>query len=270
MPVTEWNLNVWNDNYDWSQQGEEWSETWGGSEAQWFAVIYPRIHTYLPAGSILEIAPGFGRWTSYLRHCCEQLTIVDLAPQCIEACKQRFSKDSHITYHVNDGSSLAMVPDKSIDFVFSFDSLVHVESDVIETYLAQLAKKLKPNGIGFIHHSNIGEYPASAFSPSKRMPEQIKKFLKQKGYYDNSHMRAFSMTASRFENLCQKTGLQCTSQEIVNWGTKRLIDCLSVFTLSGSDRSRVNRVVRNPDFMAEADLAKRIAPLYMSRDARGA
>jgi cyclopropane fatty-acyl-phospholipid synthase-like methyltransferase len=39
------------------------------------------------------------------------------------------------------------------DFVFSFDSLVHVESDVIENYLTQLAKKLKPNGIGFIHHS---------------------------------------------------------------------------------------------------------------------
>jgi ubiquinone/menaquinone biosynthesis C-methylase UbiE len=263
MPITEWNLDVWNREYDWKQQGEEWSETWGGSESQWFRVIYPRIHAYVPVGSILEIAPGFGRWTNYLRHHCSQLTIVDLAPQCIEACKQRFSEDSHIKYHVNDGTSLEMVPDKSIDFVYSFDSLVHVESDVIESYLAQLANKLKPNGVGFIHHSNIGEYAARDFSPNKRLHRKVRTFLTQMGYYDNSHARAFSMTAGLFESLCQKAGLQCISQEVVNWGGKRLIDCLSVFTLSDSDLSRPNRVVRNPDFMTEADLAKRTACLYI-------
>src|SRR5678815_4626377 len=247
MPVTEWNLSVWNQQYDWTRQGEEWSEAWGGSEAQWFKVIYPRIHRYLPAGAILEIAPGFGRWTNYLRYCSTQLTIVDLASQCIEACRQRFSTDTHITYHVNDGTSLAMVPDGSIDFVFSFDSLVHVESDVIEIYLAQLAKKLKPNGVGFIHHSNIGEYSKEEFSK------------------ENSHMRAFSMTAQRFEALCTQARLQCISQEIVNWGTMRLIDCLSVFTPAGSSCSRANQVIRNADFMSEASHAKRLVPLYMPR-----
>ena len=183
MPITEWNLTTWNQHYDWSQQGEEWSETWGGSEEQWFKVIYPRIHAFLPAASILELAPGFGRWTNYLRNYCTQLTIVDLADQCIEACKRRFADDSHITYHVNDGSSLAMVPDRSIDFVFSYDSLVHVESEVIQTYLAQLAKKLKSNGVGFIHHSNIGEYPPSLFAPNPRLPKRVKDFLLKKGYY---------------------------------------------------------------------------------------
>jgi hypothetical protein len=154
---------------------------------------------------------------------------------------------------------------RSIDFVFSFDSLVHVESDILEIYLGQLAKKFKPNAVGFIHHSNIGEYPAQDSSPNKRIPEKMKEFLMERGYYDNSHSRAFSMTAPRFESLCQKAGLQRISQEIVNWGSKRLIDCMSVFTLAGSQWSRANRVVRNPQFMAEALLAKRIAPLYMSR-----
>ena len=263
MPVTEWNLSVWDQHYDWTQQGEEWSESWGGSEAQWFTVIYPRIHRYVPAATILEIAPGFGRWTNYLRYCCGQLIIVDLAAQCIEACRRRFATDSHITYHVNDGSSLAMIPDRSIDFVFSFDSLVHVEADIIETYLAQLSKKLKANGVGFIHHSNIGAYPRKRFAPNERLPERVRSFLTKKGYYDNSHMRAFSMTVQRFESLCEKAALQCISQEIVNWGSKRLIDGLSVFTPAGSIWSRANRVIRNPDFMVEADFAKRLAPLYM-------
>jgi hypothetical protein len=158
-----------------------------------------------------------------------------------------------------------MVPDSSVDFVFSFDSLVHGETDVIESYLAQLAKKLKPNGIGFIHHSNIGEYPMRRFRPNEKMPARIKAFLIRVGYYDLYHGRAFSMTAPRFERYCQQAGLQCIGQEIVNWGSRSLIDCLSLFTPMGSSWGRENKVVRNPDFMTEASLTKRVAPLYSTR-----
>jgi SAM-dependent methyltransferase len=265
MPTIEENLKAWDGSYDWSQQGEEWSHSWGGSEAQWFNVIYPRVHAFLPAGSILEIAPGFGRWTNFLRRYCSKLTLVDLAAKCIEACKQRFATDSHISYYVNDGKSLAMVPDCTIDFVFSFDSLVHGESDVIESYLAQLARKLKPNGIGFIHHSNIGEYPMSRFRPSEKVPERIREFLTRLGYYDRYHARAFSMTAQRFERYCQQAGLQCIGQEIMDWGSRSLIDCLSLFTPKGSDWGRENKIVRNPDFSTECRLTRRIAPLYSTR-----
>ena len=116
----------------------------GGSEAQWFG-RFSRIHAFVPTGTILEIAPGYGRWTYYLRERCERLIAVDLSPKCIEACRQKFAAYQHITYHVNDGKSLSMIADGSIDFVFSFDSLVHAEADVIETYLNQLARKLKAN-----------------------------------------------------------------------------------------------------------------------------
>jgi hypothetical protein len=52
-------------------------------------------------------------------------------------------------FHVNDGRSLAAVADGSVDLIFSFDSLVHVEADVMLAYLEQLAHKLTPHGIGF-------------------------------------------------------------------------------------------------------------------------
>ena len=38
------------------------------------------------------------------------------------------------------------IPDRSSDSVFSFDSLVHAEADVIRGYLAQIGRKLKPSG----------------------------------------------------------------------------------------------------------------------------
>jgi hypothetical protein len=65
------NRQHWKQDYDWPKQGEEWSSVWGGSEAQWFATILPRIHAFVPTGTILEIAPGFGRWTTYLKKYCE-------------------------------------------------------------------------------------------------------------------------------------------------------------------------------------------------------
>src|SRR3954469_21448802 len=158
MADVEENLAVWSTDWDWSTQGDEWSAWWGDTHALWYGALLPRIHAFLPAGTILEIAPGYGRWTQFLKEECERLVAVDLTERCIDACRERFSDATNIEYHVNDGRSLDMVADGSIDFAFSFDSLVHAEADVVGAYVEQLARKLSPDGIGFIHHSNIGGY----------------------------------------------------------------------------------------------------------------
>ncbi|MGH8285160.1 MAG: methyltransferase domain-containing protein [Steroidobacteraceae bacterium] len=268
MPTVEQNVELWTNPREWAQRGDQWSKSWGGVETQWFFAIYPRIHSYVPAETILEIAPGFGRWTEYLRRYSKQLIIVDLVGECIEACKARFASESHMTYHVNDGKSLAMTADNSIDFVFSFDSLVHAEADVVAAYLAQLARKLKPDGVGFIHHSNIGEYKKAfaVFNILKR-PSGLRQILRNLGVLDRDSWRAFSMTAALFERLCEQAGLQCISQELVNWRGTRLIDAFSTFTRQGSRWARPNRVYRNRDFMSRARQEARISKLYCTTSA---
>ncbi|PYI61656.1 MAG: hypothetical protein DMC60_04780 [Verrucomicrobia bacterium] len=62
-----------------------------------------------------------------------------------------------------------MIPEGSIDFVFSFDSFVHPDREIVEAYLSELGTKLKIGGKGFIHHSNFGEY---VNSPRERIPDQ--------------------------------------------------------------------------------------------------
>jgi 2-polyprenyl-3-methyl-5-hydroxy-6-metoxy-1,4-benzoquinol methylase len=262
MPTVEQNKQQWNQDYEWTRQGEEWSAVWGGSEAQWFGAILPRIHAFLPTSTILEIAPGFGRWTTYLKKHCESLAVVDLAEECIKACQQRFAADSHISYYVNDGKSLAMIQDKSIDFVFSFDSLVHAEAEVIEAYLNQLAMKLSPNGIGFIHHSNLGRYQ-QAFSLIDTIPSEFRELVVNRNFLAATHWRAGSMTAELFADYCNQSGLHCISQELINWGTEELlIDCFSVFTPKNSIWARPNNVIENKDFMREAVLIQQLSRLY--------
>jgi 2-polyprenyl-3-methyl-5-hydroxy-6-metoxy-1,4-benzoquinol methylase len=261
MPSLDWNRALWRTDYSWPKQGDEWSASWGGADMQWHRTILPRIHAFLPADTILEIAPGFGRWTHYLKDQCRRLVVVDLSPRCIDACKQRFAECSHIEYHVNDGLSLDVIADGSIDFVFSFDSLVHAEEDVIRSYLDQLGRKLRPDGIGFLHHSNLGEY-ARYFAFVERLPGRRRVFEKLKLVERNRHFRAASMTAAKFEGLAGRAGLPCMSQEIVNWGSKRLIDCCSMFTRHGSRWVRPNRVRRNHGFMKEVREAARLAHQY--------
>lgn len=246
MPTINENLKAWS-TYDWSQAGNEWSEGWGGPEYMWAITIYPRIQSFIPTNNILEIAPGHGRVTQYLHKLCQKLIIVDLTEKCIDACKNRFENVPNISYFVNDGKSLEMIPDNSIDFVFSWDSLVHAEKDVFEAYLKEISKKLTPDGVGFIHHSNMAEYMDTKTSSLT---------------VENKHWRASSMSAKLFEKYCDDAGLQCIHQEIINWGDIILNDCFSLFTRKNSRYSVQNSVIENRAFGDEMDHSLYISNNY--------
>ena len=241
-------------DYEWIAAGEEWSEPWGGSAPQWFGSILPRIYSCLPADTILEIASGFGRWSCYLKEHCRHLHLVDPAADCIDACRSRFTADPQVSCHLNDGRSLEMIPSGSIDFVFSFDSLVHVQREILEAYLSQLAKKLTKDGRGFIHHSNLGEYRSS-------IARRARKLISTGSAPGWHHQRDPEMTAELFRALCDQHGLKCLSQELLNWRGRRLIDCFSMIARQNSKWKAVSTPYRNPDFMLEAKLIRRRAGL---------
>ena len=183
-----------------------------------------------------------------------ELWAVDKSNECIEACRERFATHSHVHCVLNDGRSLSMVPDASVDFVFSFDSFVHPDREVVEAYLRQLGTKLKIGGRGLIHHSNFGEY---VNSPRERLPEALAKPLIKAKILDWGHHRNPGMTAELFRALSAQNGLYCLSQELVNWRGRRLIDCLSLFVRSDSAPQSPTKIIRNPNFMREAARIRR-------------
>jgi SAM-dependent methyltransferase len=273
MPTLEDNEAFWGKAYPWVLAGEEWSKPWGGTRMQWYGAILPRISAFVPTGTILEIAPGHGRWTTFLKDLCREMTIVDISETCIAQCRERFAGSTHIAYAVNDGKALDMVPDASVDFLFSFDSLVHAEHDVLAAYAAEAARILRPDGVAFIHHSNLGEY-ATRIALQARVPvtdDQLQRIpklpglLRRLGIYDNvtSQWRARSMTAGRMAAFAEAAGLHCVSQELVTWHSRfALVDCFSTLARPGSKWSRPNRVLRNPGFWQEAKTLAALAPLY--------
>jgi len=246
VPSLSQNLSVWGQTYDWSQRGDEWSAAWGGVSHQWWTTLFPRLQGYVPADRVLEIAPGYGRWTHFLKDLCRELIIVDIAESAIAYCRERFADDQHITAHVNDGSSLGMIADRSIDLVFSFDSLVHAEHDVVSGYLDELARVLAADGVAFLHHSNMGAYEPGSYDA------------------DNIHWRATSVSAGLVERLARSVGLRCVSQETVGWGHETLLnDCFSVITRAGSRWDRENVAIENLDFTRqEIAMSRRLSSQY--------
>jgi Methyltransferase domain len=249
MPTIDQNIKTWNESYEWVDQGDEWSRPWGGASSQWFGTILPRLKSFVPAHTILEIAPGFGRWTQFLKVLCDDLILVDISSKCIEACRRRFAADSRIQYHVNDGRSLNMVADDSIDLLFTFDSLVHVEADVLVAYLEEAARTLTPDGVGFIHHSNMGEYVDRS---SGKLSTDLA----------HSHGRGLSVTVDTVRDACQTLELCCVSQEMITWGTNELIDAISVVARPGSRWAGKTVTLRNSDFNNEIRYVRRLSQLY--------
>lgn len=245
MPELKWNKNYWDGGYDWVGRGEEWSKAWGSSEAQWFSSIFPRLHRYLPSPRILEIAPGYGRWTSFLlRNCTESYHGIDLSQRCIAYCQEVFHQHSNASFSVNNGTSLDAVEDASIDFVFSFDSLVHAEMDVHKAYVPQILEKLVETGVAFLHHSNWAA--AGETKP-------------------NTHCRGTSVSGTAVTKLIERCGGRVLLQELVNWGTDAPIDAFTLFARKAYPNKTPGTTVLNTQFMREATIIRDVHSRYCGK-----
>ena len=149
----EENALKWN-AYSWKYGENEWnvSEEWKESVIE--QVMLKHVQ---PDHAVLEIGPGFGRWTRKLIEISRHLIAVDVTEKCIEHCKREFGQNSNAEFHLNDGRSLDMVADNSIDFIWSFDVFVHIEPSDIECYLQEFRRLLKDDGLVIIHHGTIGK-----------------------------------------------------------------------------------------------------------------
>lgn len=156
MPDVNWNKYRGKD-YEWEN---DWDER--NDQAQYCSVPYQDrkqsiveqfIKPYMNNSSkVLEIAPGHGRRTDYLLG-AKELNLVDLNSECISFCKEKYKDNQNIIYNINDGKNLSFIESNSIDFIWSFDSFVHMERDVIDSYLHEFSRILNKWWAAIIHHA---------------------------------------------------------------------------------------------------------------------
>jgi ubiquinone/menaquinone biosynthesis C-methylase UbiE len=143
----------WN-HYRWERGENEWNQS---DEWKTSVIEDVMLKNISPGHVVLEIGPGYGRWTRKLVEISRHLIVVDVTEKCIDHCKDVFGDNDNVEFHVNDGRTLGFVSDNSVDFVWSFDVFVHIEPPDIASYLQEFQRILTPDGLVIIHHGVIGK-----------------------------------------------------------------------------------------------------------------
>lgn len=154
------NLQQWDKKHGWSKDGDEWSgqaKLCGVPYDVWKkSLVDTLIRPHLGAGvQVLEIAPGHGRWTEYLSAGADHVTVVDISASCLDYCRGRFKALSNIDYFLSTGDQLPKYIDGKVDFLWSYDSFVHMDRQVVAGYLREMKRVLKVGGEAILHHANI-------------------------------------------------------------------------------------------------------------------
>jgi SAM-dependent methyltransferase len=128
-------------------------------EKQWEGIIWPVVQTF-DFRITLDFACGQGRNTAMLARHAKQLYAVDANPDAVEVARRRFADADPqvcaIQVTLNNGRDLSGIPSGVITTLYSFDSMVHFEKRLVELYMPEFFRVMKPGAQGFIHHSNIG------------------------------------------------------------------------------------------------------------------
>ncbi|MEA2490810.1 MAG: hypothetical protein QOH21_2602 [Acidobacteriota bacterium] len=108
---------------------------------------------FLEGMRVVEIGSGGGRWTQYLAR-AGHLIVVEFNPEAFFYLRQRFP-DVRLTTYQTTGAEMHGVPTGTVDFVFTFDVFVHLEPEVIEGYLHEIERVLRPGGVAVVHYGDV-------------------------------------------------------------------------------------------------------------------
>lgn len=158
MPDIDWNYFWGNDIAAWESRGEPgfYGDQWGDPEKQQNlrGIVATFIEPFIKPGHVaLEIGSGGGRWTQYLLK-FSRLYSVELNRQSFHYLLQRFGACPNLSFCQTNGTDFPGVPPQSVDFAFSYDVFVHLEPELIFSYLSNLKALLKPTSNVVIHYAD--------------------------------------------------------------------------------------------------------------------
>ena len=129
----------------------------------------------------VEIGPGGGRWTRYLLD-FKKLYVVDYHAELLAELKKNLWKSS-VEFIKNNGTDFPGIAERSIDYLFSFGTFVHLDAPIIEAYLANIKMILKPGANAVIQYSDKTKIMAQLNeSFSENTPEKMRTMVLNAGY----------------------------------------------------------------------------------------
>jgi SAM-dependent methyltransferase len=129
----------------------------------------------------VDIGCGGGRWTRYLLG-FKTVYAVDYYEQLLSEFRKTFSRYKHVKPIKNSGTDFPGVAPQSVDYVFSFGCLGHINQTLIDGYLAHIKQILKRGGNVVIHYSDKNKVMAQDRGFSDNTPEQMRALVLSHGF----------------------------------------------------------------------------------------
>lgn len=110
----------------------------------------------IPADAVtLDIGCGVGRLTRALADRSAHVHAVDVSAEMLDRARKMLATHGNITFHHGDGTTLATLPDASIDVAISFVVFQHIPDPAVTLgYIRELGRVLRPGGWTVFQVSN--------------------------------------------------------------------------------------------------------------------
>lgn len=176
-------------------------------EYHWTRFVEPFIND-IEYDVVLDLAAGHGRNSAILAGRARRVICVDINPDNIAVLNRRFTDKNKFRIIQNDGVSLDAIPTNEVDLVYCFDSMVHFDLEIIQLYIKEIHRILRPSGHAFLHCSNYTRNPGGDFRK-------------------NPHWRNF-FSAEILLHLAQRSGLIVSKIAKTPWGGIEDLDCMAL------------------------------------------
>jgi ubiquinone/menaquinone biosynthesis C-methylase UbiE len=135
-------------------------------------IISGHVAPHVGTGTkLLEIGCGGGKFSERLSGLCGNLVCADVSSNMLQRTRERLNGNKNIAFQKLNGYDLHQFKKNAFDFVFSFDTFVHIDMEDSYSYLAEIQRVLKPGGKGLLHFANLNS------------PEGWKKFVDEVPFY---------------------------------------------------------------------------------------
>jgi len=183
----DWNERAGEDAYYYVAFGrrEQDDEEFFATGAEMVVALEMELKRLRGRDSALEIGCGPGRLMRPLSRHFREIHGVDISDEMIRLAEHRLRHTPNAHPHHSSGSDLALFPDETFDFVYSYAVFQHIPSrDVVLAYLREARRVLKTGGI---LRCQINGLPPHArqydtWSGVRFSPEEISRFASDEDF----------------------------------------------------------------------------------------
>lgn len=102
-------------------------------------------------GRVLDFGCGAGRLSQALAQHAEAVVGLDVAPPMLEAARSLDRSGGRVTFVLNEDPDLRAFEDGSFDLVYTMRVMQHLPRPVLESYLTEFVRVLRPGGVAIVH-----------------------------------------------------------------------------------------------------------------------